>query len=70
MFRKDTRYIRSKGGSGNYSSGAVEFENDWPGLFIRGDNCICLSIVLETLRDACKNEELIECIGEYLVVKE
>ncbi len=60
------------------TSGAVEFENDWPGIFIRGDDCISLLTTLETHRVQCKDKgialpyqlgELIECIGEYVVVK-
>ena len=60
------------------TSGAVEFKNDWPGIFIRGDDCISLLITLGTHRVQCKDKgirfpyqlgELIECIGEYVVVK-
>ena len=38
--RKDIREIPVRGGPGRDSSGAVVFENDRPGLFIRGDDCI------------------------------
>jgi hypothetical protein len=31
------------GGSGVANSGAVQFQNDWPGLFIRGDHAIILA---------------------------
>jgi len=53
-------------------------KNDWPGIFIRGDDCISLLTTLETHRVQCKDKgialpyqlgELIECIGEYVVVK-
>jgi hypothetical protein len=30
------------GGSGEAPTGAVQFQNDWPGLFIRGDDAIDL----------------------------
>jgi hypothetical protein len=30
--------IALPGGSGLTPTGAMEFENDWPGLFIRGDD--------------------------------
>ncbi len=52
--RKDIREIPVKGGSGRFSSGAIVFENDWPGLFIGGDDCISLLTTLETHRNECK----------------
>ncbi|TKJ32183.1 MAG: hypothetical protein CEE38_23565 [Planctomycetes bacterium B3_Pla] len=30
------------GGSGRIKTGAMRFEGDWPGLFIRGDDCMAL----------------------------
>jgi hypothetical protein len=30
------------GGSGNVPTGALQFQNDWPGLFIRGDRASAL----------------------------
>ena len=30
-------------------TGAVQFGDDWPGLFIRGDNCIFYAMVLESI---------------------
>ena len=30
------------GGSGQVPTGAIQFENDWPGLFLRGDSAIAL----------------------------
>jgi hypothetical protein len=36
-------------------TGAVQFGEDWPGLFIRGDNCVyyrmCLQTVLRLLKE-------------------
>lgn len=32
--------IPIEGGSGKIKSGAMQFKNDWPGLFLRGDDCI------------------------------
>jgi len=34
--------IPMRGGSGEVRTGAIQFENDWPGLFIRGDDAIVL----------------------------
>jgi hypothetical protein len=30
------------GGSGQTPTGAMQFQHDWPGLFIRGDNAVSL----------------------------
>ena len=30
-------------------TGAIRFEDDWPGIFIRGDDCMRLRMVLEEL---------------------
>jgi len=30
------------GSSGETPTGAIQFENDWPGLFIRGDQAVVL----------------------------
>jgi len=42
--------IAVPGGSGRISSGAVQFQNDWPGLFIRGDECMGLALRLGLLK--------------------
>lgn len=34
--------IDHPGGSGLVSTGALRFRGDWPGLFIRGDECMGL----------------------------
>ena len=34
--------IPMRGNSGQTPTGAIQFENDWPGLFIRGDRAIVL----------------------------
>jgi hypothetical protein len=31
-------------------TGAVQFGDDWPGLFIRGDDCMVLRIALESVK--------------------
>jgi hypothetical protein len=38
------------GGSGNVPTGAIQFENDWPGLFLRGDSAIALRGTILGLR--------------------
>lgn len=34
--------IPFRGGSGNVPTGAIQFQDDWPGLFLRGDSAISL----------------------------
>ena len=31
------------GGSGAIRTGAIQFQDDWPGLFVRGDDAIALA---------------------------
>ena len=38
------------GGSGKAPTGAVQFRDDWPGLFIRGDTAIAMSISIRELQ--------------------
>lgn len=35
-------HIPVPGSSGQTPTGAMQFEQDWPGLFVRGDDAICL----------------------------
>ena len=37
------------GGSGVVPSGAMQFENDWPGLFLRGDTAFTVSRAIRQL---------------------
>jgi hypothetical protein len=47
---KRIKQIPFPGGSGRVPSGAIQFENDWPGLFLRGDNAIALRATILGLR--------------------
>lgn len=33
---------------------AVQFNDDWPGLFVRGDDCLVLVCILEELLDTAR----------------
>ncbi|MDR3460165.1 MAG: hypothetical protein P4N60_22285 [Verrucomicrobiae bacterium] len=48
------RQVPVEGGSGTYPTGAIQFCNDWPGLFVRGDDALALlyelRAVLQELR--------------------
>lgn len=47
-------------------TGPVQFGEDWPGLFIRGDNCIYYSMCLQTVLRLLKElpaDKLIDAIA-------
>jgi hypothetical protein len=47
------------GGSGVAKDGALQFQNDWPGLFLRGDTAIVVSFAIRTLQKAlAENQDL------------
>ena len=43
--------IPLEGSSGKIPTGAMQFNNDWPGYFIRGDDAISLMLSIESLMD-------------------
>jgi hypothetical protein len=43
-------HIPVKGGSGRVPTGAIQFADDWPGLFLRGDAAIPLLISIRELQ--------------------
>jgi hypothetical protein len=45
------------GGSGTTPTGALQFQNDWPGLFIRGDDAIDLMIKIRSLSERLGGHE-------------
>ena len=47
--RRAPMRIPLPGGSGPAPTGAVQFEQDWPGLFIRGDEAIGIAFMIRTL---------------------
>ncbi|MBI3854001.1 MAG: hypothetical protein HY298_27555 [Verrucomicrobia bacterium] len=38
------------GGSGNVPTGAIQLQDDWPGLFLRGDTAISILSCIRGLR--------------------
>jgi hypothetical protein len=43
------------GGSGAIPTGALQFQNDWPGLFLRGDTAISHLAHIRNLQERLKN---------------
>jgi hypothetical protein len=39
------------GGSGKIPTAAMQFQDDWPGLFVRGDGAICLLVAIQRLSE-------------------
>jgi hypothetical protein len=40
------------GGSGQVPTGAIQFQNDWPGLVLRGDTAVGLAVSIRDLEKA------------------
>ena len=40
-----------KGGSASVITGAIQFQDDWPGLFVRGDDCLRLVLEMRLLQE-------------------
>jgi hypothetical protein len=45
------------GGSGLTPTGAMEFRDDWPGLFVRGDKAGEISCAVRRLQQHCSDHE-------------
>jgi hypothetical protein len=39
------------GGSGRARTGAIQFQDDWPGLFVRGDDALGAAARIRTLQE-------------------
>ena len=48
----NVQQIAAPGGSANVRTGAIQFNDDWPGLFIRGDDAISLLVAIRSLESA------------------
>ena len=46
-----------EGGSGRVPTGAMQFEDDWPGLFLRGDDAIVVAFAIRRLEEALVSSE-------------
>ena len=50
------RIIPFEGKGGRVETGATQIGDDWPGLFIRGDDCISLRQILKRYLDMDKED--------------
>jgi hypothetical protein len=49
MAQPRIQQIPLPGGSGRVPTGAIQFQDDWPGLFVRGDEAIALLVSIRQL---------------------
>ena len=47
---KRVTQIPVPGGSGQVPTGAIQFQDDWPGLFLRGDSAVPLGVTIRALQ--------------------
>ena len=76
---KEILQIPLPGGSGQARTGAVHFQDDWPGIFIRGDDAIALLQEIRAMQRALrarkvpfidfKREEVAEVIERDVIVR-
>ena len=55
MSERRVTLIPVPGSSGQTPTGAMQFQDDWPGLFVRGNDAIMLLAVIEQLRERLVN---------------
>jgi len=58
--RTNIQKIPADGNFGGVASGPVQFRNDWPGLFISGEDCMELYGVLCYLRGGFEGKHKVE----------
>jgi hypothetical protein len=63
-------HIPFEGGSGVVPTGAVQFKNDWPGLFIRGDTAIGYLGLFRAMIEQLKDTTDLKISAGLMVVQE
>ncbi len=58
------------GSSGQTPTGALQFQDDWPGLFVRGDTAISLHISIRALEQRLANHPDAVVTAALLKLKE
>jgi hypothetical protein len=67
MAYKEVRRIPFKGATATIETGAIGFNEDWNGLYIRGDDCIEFKFILEkVLEDSARRFLLSPADGAFL----
>jgi hypothetical protein len=52
--------------AGRIETGPVQFNDDWPGVFIRGDNAAFMALALSTVIDAIDQDEI--QVGDQIAI--
>jgi hypothetical protein len=55
------------GGSGLTPTGAMQFQDDWPGLFLRGDSAIHIMIAARSLQTFLRDCQDIQAVSALSV---
>ena len=58
------------GGSGLTPTGVLQFDGDWPGLFIRGDDCNTLISAISCLTGELNTERMAGVLRYLNMIKE
>ena len=56
------------GDSGRTPTGAMQFQDDWPGLFVRGDSAIPVLIAIRRLQTFLQNCEDLKVVSALSVL--
>jgi hypothetical protein len=58
------------GSSGETPTGALQFQNDWPGLFLRGDSAIPVAASIRALEQRLVNHPDAVVAAAFILLKE
>jgi hypothetical protein len=58
------------GSSGRTPTGAMQFQNDWPGLFIRGDSAVPVKTAIRRLQEYLRDCQDVEVASALSVLGE
>lgn len=56
------------GDSGRTPTGAMQFQDDWPGLFIRGDSAVPVMTAIRRLQARLRDSNDIEIVSALVVL--
>ena len=68
IFRKTRDPVRKLDGQAErVETGPVQFGDDWPGLFVRGDNCAYYQIAVDNALRALVSQDKLDTISQFAV---
>jgi hypothetical protein len=70
MTNPNVTRIPLPGGSGRVPTGAMQFQDDWPGLFLRGDTAIFLMARIRILAERLGNQTDMGIVSVMYSLKE